>query len=72
MFDKNNPLYQIIGDKDDGTGTRRILSRKNEQVHFSLLSTTKPGTFAKASIDEQWVKAMEEELDDEEEKGSKK
>ena len=27
------------------------------------MSTTEPGTFVEASIDEQWVKAMEEELD---------
>ena len=27
------------------------------------MSTTEPGTFAEASTDEQWVKAMEEELD---------
>ena len=59
----NHPLDQIIGDKDVGIGTRRRLSKRNEQVHFSLLSTTEPGNFAEANTDEQWVKVMEEELD---------
>ena len=57
---KNHPLNQIIGDKDAGIGTRRRLSGRNEKVHFSLFSTTKPGTFAQASTDEQWIKEMEE------------
>ena len=59
-YQKNHPLDQIIGDKDVRIGTRRRRSRRNEQVHFSLLSTTEPGTFAEANTYEQWVKAMEE------------
>ena len=62
-YQKNHPSNHIIADKDAGIGTRRRQSGRNEQVHFSLLSTTEPGTFAEASKDEQWVKAMEEELD---------
>ena len=62
-YQKNHPLDQIIGDKDVEIGTRRRQSGRNEQVHFSLLSTIEPGTFAEASTDEHWVKAMEEELD---------
>ena len=49
---EDHPLDQIIGDKDARIRTRRRLCGGNEQVHFSLLSTTKPGTFADASIDE--------------------
>ena len=60
---KNHPIDQIIGDKNSIIGTRRRLSKRNEQVHFSLLSTTEPRNFAYSNIDEQWVKAMEEELD---------
>ena len=62
-FHKNHPLDQIIGDKDAETGTTRILSGINEKVHFSLLSTIEPRTFAKVSTNEQWVKEMEKELD---------
>ena len=39
---KNHTLDQMIGDKDAEIGTRRRLSGRNEQVHFSLLSTTEP------------------------------
>ena len=60
---KNNHSDEIIGDKDAGIRTRRRQSRRNEQVHFSLLSTIEPGTFAQANTDEHWVKAMEDELD---------
>ena len=56
---KNHPSDQIIGDKDVGIGTRRRLSRRNEQVHFSLLSRTEPRNFTEACTDEKWVKAME-------------
>ena len=59
---KYHPLDPIISDKDAIIGTRRRQSRRNEQVHFSLLSTTEPRTFAEASTNERWVKAMQEEL----------
>ena len=62
-YHKNHASDQMIGDKEVGIGTGRRRSGRNEQVHFSLLSTTEPRTFAEASTDEQWVKAMEEELD---------
>ena len=51
-YQKNHPSDQIIGNKDAGIGTIRRHSGRNEQVHFSLLSTTKPRTFAEASTDE--------------------
>ena len=59
-YQNNHPSNQIIGDKDAGIGTRRRQSVRNEQVHFSLLSTTELGTFAEANTYEQWVKDMEE------------
>ena len=61
-YQKNHPSDQIIGDKNVEIGTRRRQSGRNEQVHFSLLSTTELGTFTEASTDEQWFKEMEEEL----------
>ena len=43
-YQKNHPSNQIIVDKDARIGTKRRQSERNEQVHFSLLSTTEPGT----------------------------
>ena len=63
QYQKNHPLDQIIGDKDVEIGTRRRQSGRNEQVNFSLLSTTEPGNFAEIGTDEHWIKEMEEELD---------
>ena len=62
-YHKNHSSDQITGDKDVRIGTRRRQFGRNEQVHFSLLSTIEPRTFAEASTDEHWVKVMEEELD---------
>ena len=62
-YQKNHPSYQIISDKDAGIATRIRQSGRNEQVHFSLLSTTQPRNFIEASTNEHWVKEMEEELD---------
>ena len=59
-YQKNHPSDRIIGDKDVRIGTRRRQFGRNEQVHFSLLSTTRPRYFAEVSTDEQWVKEMEE------------
>ena len=63
MYQKNHPSDLIIGDKSVGIGTKRRQSGRNEQVHFSFLSTIEPGNFAEARTDAHWVKAMEEELD---------
>ena len=60
-YQKNHPSNQIISDKDARIGTRRRQSGRNEQVHFSLLSTIELETFVESSTDEHWVKAMEEE-----------
>ena len=35
----------------------------SEQVHLSLLSTVEPNNFADVSQDDNWMKAMHEELD---------
>ena len=54
---------QIIGNVDEGVSTRKVRKIVSEQVHLSLLSTIEPNNFADASQDENWMKAMHEELD---------
>jgi hypothetical protein len=59
---KHHHSDQIIGNKDAGVETRRKI-RSPEQTHLALLSTIEPNCFEKASKDEFWNKAMDEELD---------
>ncbi|KAH9300271.1 hypothetical protein KI387_011854, partial [Taxus chinensis] len=60
---KNHAEIQIIGNLDDGVQTRRIIGSASELVNFSLLSKIELKNFAEASHDKNWIKAMEEELD---------
>ena len=62
-YQEKYPLEQIIGDQNVVIGTRIIQTQRNQEVHFSSLSTTELITFAESSTDEHWIKAMEEELD---------
>jgi regulator of extracellular matrix RemA (YlzA/DUF370 family) len=57
---KNHPESQIIGNKSVGVETRRKLTYESEQAMLSLIE---PKTFAEANKDEDWIKAMNEELD---------
>jgi hypothetical protein len=59
---KNHPSDQIIGNKDAGVETRRII-RSLEQRHLALTSTIEPTYFEEVNKDEFWNKAMDEELD---------
>src|ERR1700678_3137557 len=59
---KNHPSDQIIGNKDARVETRRK-NHSPEQTHLALLFTIEPNYFEKASNDEYWNKAMDEELD---------
>jgi hypothetical protein len=59
---KNHHSDQIIGNKDAGVETRRIICSP-EQTHLALSSTIKPTYFEEANNDEFWNKAMDEELD---------
>ena len=53
----------IISDKNARVGTReRLLTDGTEHVHFSLLSQVEPNSFNEAKLDEDWVKVMEEGL----------
>ena len=57
-----HPSDQIIGNKDAGVETRRIILSP-KQTHLALSSTIEPKSFEEASKDEFWNKAMDEELD---------
>jgi hypothetical protein len=59
---KNHPSDQIIRNKYARVETRRRICLL-EQMHLTLSSTIEPNSFEKASKDEFWNKAMDEELD---------
>jgi hypothetical protein len=59
---KNHPSDQIIGNKDAGVETRRII-HSLEQTHLAFSSTIEPKSFKETNKDEFWNKAMDEELD---------
>ena len=56
---KNHLDSQIMGDKNDGVKTRRQLP----SVEQALLSIVEQKNFTEASKIDEWVKAMNEELD---------
>jgi hypothetical protein len=60
---KNHPENQIIGDINEGVQTRRKLIKDSEQSHFSFLSMTEPTNFEESSQEDNWIRAMNEELD---------
>ena len=59
---RHHPEEQIIGNRDEGVQTRRRISIKPKRKVIALLSMIEPETFAEASKDPHWVKAMEEEM----------
>lgn len=50
----------ILGDKNDGVATRRKIV---DRIKKALLSVIEPKTVEEANKDENWIKAMNEELD---------
>ena len=56
---KDHPESQIMHDKNAGVKTRRQLP----DVEQALLSIVEPNNFTEASKSDEWVKAMNEELD---------
>ena len=56
---KDHPESQIMGDKNVGVKTRRQLTG----VEQALLSIVEPKNFTKARKSDEWVKYMNEELD---------
>jgi hypothetical protein len=59
---KNHPKHLILGDKNAKTQTRRKLTSRSGLINLSLLSKIDPKCFVESSIDQQWVNAMEDEL----------
>ena len=60
---KNHPENQIIGDINEGVQTRRKLIKDTEQSHVAFISMTEPTNFEEASQEDNWIRAMNEELD---------
>jgi hypothetical protein len=60
---KNHPASQIIGEKDKGVQTRRRIIKDTEQSHIAFISMVEPKNFNEASKDVNWLKSMNEELD---------
>ena len=63
IVQNNHPESQIIGDKNKGLKTRRKLIKNSEKSHIDFLSMMEPKNFEEASENEDWVKAMNEYLD---------
>ena len=60
---KNHPESQIIGEKDKGVQTRRRIIKDTEQSHMAFISMMEPKKFNEAIKDVNWLKSMNEELD---------
>ena len=60
---KNHPKNQIIGDMNKGVQTRRQLIKDSKQSHIAFLSMIEPNFFYEANNHGNWIRAMNEELD---------
>jgi FtsZ-interacting cell division protein YlmF len=60
---KNHLESQIIGEKDKGVQTKRRIIKDTEQSHMAFISMVEPKNFNEASEDVNWLKSMNEELD---------
>ena len=60
---KNHPESQIIGEKDKGVQTKRRIIKDNEKSHISFISMVELKNFNESSEDVNWLKSMNEELD---------
>ena len=54
---------QILGENNKGVQTRRKLIKASEQSQVAFLSTIEPKDFEESNEDEDWIRAMNEELD---------
>jgi hypothetical protein len=63
LIRKNHPENQIIGDINEGVHTRRKLIKDSEKSHVAFLSMTEPKKIEEASQEDNWIRAMNEELD---------
>ena len=63
-YQKNRPSNQIIGNINEGNGTRRSRQlHSSQQSHLSLLATFKPSNYKEASQNEHYVAVMNEGQD---------
>jgi hypothetical protein len=60
---KNHLESQIIGEKDKGVQTRRRIIKYTKQSNIDFISMVEPNNFNEASEDVNWLKSMNEELD---------
>jgi FtsZ-interacting cell division protein YlmF len=60
---KNHPKSEIIGEKDKGVQPRRRIIKDTKQSHMAFISMVEPKDFNEASEDVNWLKSMNEELD---------
>jgi FtsZ-interacting cell division protein YlmF len=60
---KNHPASHLIGEKDKGVQTRRRIIKNTEQSHIAFISMVEPKNFNEASEDVNWLKSINEELD---------
>jgi hypothetical protein len=67
---KNHPASQIIGEKYKGVQTRRRIIKKTKKSHIAFISMVEPKNFNEANEDENWLKSMNEELDQIEKKNT--
>ena len=58
-IENNHPKTLIIGDKDAGVSTRRIVMFQEQ----ALISLVEPKKFAEARKNNDWINAMNDELD---------
>jgi hypothetical protein len=59
----NHPASHIIGEKDKCVQTRRRIIKGTEQSLIAFISMVEPKKFNEASKDVNWLKSMNEELD---------
>jgi hypothetical protein len=57
---KNHPEIQIIGDKNAGVEIRRKITFDSEQAMLFLIE---PKSFKESNKCKDWIKSMDEELD---------
>jgi hypothetical protein len=60
---KNHPESQIIGEKDKGVQTRRRIIKDTEKSHIAFIYMVVPKNINESSKDVNWLKSMNEELD---------
>jgi FtsZ-interacting cell division protein YlmF len=60
---KNHPTSQIIDEKYKGVQTRRRIIKDTDQSHIVFISMVEPKNFNESNKDVNWLKSMNEELD---------